>query len=114
MAPKVGPQPKEIRADDRLQRLQVWFLGIIAFAVVLFILVQAKFLLISLAIAIMLFSLTAEAIGYFQNLRIGGTKISISHNRPDTGEHRCTDDHAVCSPGTDSCFRAVWLDGRRC
>ena len=73
-----NPKPKENNSDDRPDRLQVWFLGIIAFAVVLFILVQAKFLLISLAIAIMLFSLTSEAIGYFQRLRIGGTKISIS------------------------------------
>lgn len=72
-----NPRPRETSSEDRLRRLQVWFLGIIAFAVILFILVQAKFLLISLAIAIMLFSLTAEAIGYFQRLRIGGTRISI-------------------------------------
>lgn len=60
-----------------LQRLQVWFLGIIAFAVILFLLVQAKFLLISLAIAIMLFSLTADAINYFQRLRIGEARFSV-------------------------------------
>lgn len=59
------------------RRLQVWFLGIIAFAVILFLLVQAKFLLISLAIAIMLFSLTSDAIGYIQRLRIGSAKISV-------------------------------------
>ncbi|MAO00339.1 MAG: AI-2E family transporter, partial [Roseovarius sp.] len=35
---------------------------IIAFAVVLFLLVQARFLLISLATAIILFSLTSDAI----------------------------------------------------
>lgn len=62
-------------ADPR--RLQVWFLGIIAFAVILFLLVQAKFLLISLAIAIMLFSLTSDAIGYFQRLRIGNAKLTV-------------------------------------
>lgn len=57
--------------------MQVWFLGIIAFAVILFLLVQAKFLLISLAIAIILFSLTSDAIGYIQNLRFGGAKVSV-------------------------------------
>lgn len=60
-----------------VQRLQIWFLGVIAFAVILFLLVQAKFLLISLAIAIMLFSLTSDAISYFQQLRIGSPKVSI-------------------------------------
>jgi predicted PurR-regulated permease PerM len=60
-----------------VRRLQVWFLGIIAFAVILFLLVQAKFLLISLAIAIMLFSLTSDAIGYFQRMRIGNARFSI-------------------------------------
>lgn len=63
--------------NDHFHRLQVWFLGIIAFAVILFLLVQAKFLLISLAIAIMLFSLTADAIGYLQRLRIGEAKFSV-------------------------------------
>lgn len=44
------------------ERLQTGFLGIIAFALLLFMLVQARFLLISLAIAIILFSLTSDAI----------------------------------------------------
>ena len=66
------PPPKE---DSR--RLEVWFLGIIAFAVILFLLVQAKFLLISLAIAIMLFSLTSDAISYIQRLRFGEAKASV-------------------------------------
>src|SRR6056297_4222167 len=75
-------QPSEPDLDARsprndLYRLQVWFLGIIAFAVILFLLVQAKFLLISLAIAIMLFSLTSDAISYIQRLRIGSAKFSI-------------------------------------
>ncbi|SHH58882.1 AI-2E family transporter [Marivita hallyeonensis] len=65
------------RATFDNQRLQTWFVGIIAFAVILFLLVQAKFLLISLAIAIMLFSLTSDAISYFQQLRIGSAKVSI-------------------------------------
>lgn len=43
-------------------RLQTGFLGIIAFVLLLFLLVQAKFTLISLAIAIILFSLTSDAI----------------------------------------------------
>ncbi len=44
------------------ERLQTGFLGLIAFGVLLFILVQASFILISLAIAIILFSLTTDAI----------------------------------------------------
>lgn len=60
-----------------MRRLQVWFVGIIAFAVILFLLVQAKFLLISLAIAIMLFSLTSDAIGYLQRLRFGEARFSV-------------------------------------
>ncbi|MFV0384652.1 AI-2E family transporter [Paracoccus sp. (in: a-proteobacteria)] len=43
-------------------RLQTGFLGIIAFSLVLIMLVQARFMLISLAIAIILFSLTTDAI----------------------------------------------------
>jgi len=57
-------------------RLQSWFLGIIAFAVILFLLVQARFILISLVIAIILFSLTTDAIGSISRLRIGGWRIT--------------------------------------
>lgn len=76
------PQSTEEEQDAKsivlnVQKAQIWFLGIIAFAVILFLLVQAKFLLISLAIAIMLFSLTSDAISYFQQLRIGSAKVSI-------------------------------------
>ncbi|OCX62336.1 AI-2E family transporter [Thioclava sp. SK-1] len=46
-------------------------LAIIAFVVVLFLLTQARFVLISLAIAIILFSLTSEAINAIARLRIG-------------------------------------------
>ncbi|PWE34206.1 AI-2E family transporter [Maritimibacter sp. 55A14] len=56
-------------------RLQAWFLGIIAFGIVLFLLVEARFLLISLAIAIILFSLTSDAINYIGRLRIAGIGI---------------------------------------
>lgn len=44
------------------ERLQTGFQGIIALGLVLFMLVQARFILISLAIAIILFSLTTDAI----------------------------------------------------
>ncbi|MDO5621285.1 MAG: AI-2E family transporter [Paracoccus sp. (in: a-proteobacteria)] len=44
------------------ERLQTGFLGIIAFALLLFLLVQARFILIALAIAIIIFSLTSDAI----------------------------------------------------
>jgi predicted PurR-regulated permease PerM len=56
-------------------RLQTWFLGIIAFAVILFLLVQARFLLISLAIAIILFSLTRDMIDTVGKFRIGRLRI---------------------------------------
>ncbi|RJL06120.1 AI-2E family transporter [Paracoccus aestuarii] len=42
--------------------MQTGFLGIIAFSLLLFLLVQARFILIALAIAIILFSLTSDAI----------------------------------------------------
>ncbi|MCO8145147.1 AI-2E family transporter [Rhodovulum tesquicola] len=74
--PDLQPPPQSGLPRHDLRRLQVWFLGIIAFAVVLFLLVQAKFLLISLAIAIMLFSLTSDAIGYMKRLRFGEARFS--------------------------------------
>ena len=57
-------------------RLQTWLMGIIAFAVMLFLLVQAKFILIALAIAIILFSLTSDAINSIQRLQIGQVRIA--------------------------------------
>lgn len=57
-------------------RLQTWLMGIIAFAVILFLLVQAKFILIALAIAIILFSLTSDAINSISRLRIGQFRIA--------------------------------------
>ncbi len=57
-------------------RLQTWLMGIIAFAVVLFLLVQAKFILIALAIAIILFSLTSDAINSISRLQIGQFRIA--------------------------------------
>ncbi|NCQ22858.1 MAG: AI-2E family transporter [Rhodobacteraceae bacterium CG17_big_fil_post_rev_8_21_14_2_50_63_15] len=48
---------------------------IIAFAVALFLLVQARFLLISLATAIILFSLTSDAINSIARVRLGPMRI---------------------------------------
>lgn len=48
---------------------------IIAFAVVLFLLVQARFLLISLATAIILFSLTSDAINSIARIGIGPVRV---------------------------------------
>jgi AI-2 transport protein TqsA len=48
---------------------------IIALAVVLFLLVQAKFMLISLVTAIVLFSLTSDAINLIARVRIGIVRI---------------------------------------
>ena len=52
------------------ERLQTGFLGIVAFALVLFLLVQARFMLICLAIAIIIFSLTGGAIPAFARLKV--------------------------------------------
>ncbi|MCO4848456.1 MAG: AI-2E family transporter [Yoonia sp.] len=60
-----------------LQRVQTGALVIIAFAVVLFLLVQARFMLISLATAIILFSLTSDVISFIARLRIGPARIPI-------------------------------------
>lgn len=56
--------------------LQTWLMGIIAFAVVLFLLVQAKFILISLAIAIILFSLTSDAINSIARMKVGSLRVT--------------------------------------
>jgi len=74
-------QSSNISAVSRLTftekfRLQTWLMGIIAFAVVLFLLVQAKFILIALAIAIILFSLTSDAINSISRMRIGRFRIA--------------------------------------
>lgn len=52
------------------ERLQTGFLGIVAFALILFLLVQAKFLLITLSIAIIIFSLTSDAIHAIAKLKV--------------------------------------------
>ncbi|SEK54653.1 Predicted PurR-regulated permease PerM [Roseovarius azorensis] len=70
------PEPnfKSAPVEDS-QRIRNVAQIIIAFAVVLFLLVQARFLLISLATAIILFSLTSDAINSIARLRIGPIRI---------------------------------------
>ena len=70
-----GSETPRIATMERV-RLQTVLLGIIAFAVILFLLVQARFILISLAIAIILFSLTSAAINAIARLRIGSYRIT--------------------------------------
>ncbi|WP_420793483.1 AI-2E family transporter [Roseinatronobacter alkalisoli] len=75
------PEPPRLSTINRLTfgekfRLQTWLMGIIAFAVILFLLVQAKFILIALAIAIILFSLTSDAINSISRLRFGSFRIT--------------------------------------
>ncbi|MBQ1203309.1 MAG: AI-2E family transporter, partial [Loktanella sp.] len=67
------PAPAEKRLD--VTRLQTGALLIIAFAVVLFLLVQARFILISLATAIILFSLTSDVINFIARQRIGPLRV---------------------------------------
>ncbi len=71
-----SPEPhlKSTPADDT-QRIRNVAQIIIAFAVVLFLLVQARFLLISLATAIILFSLTSDAINSIARVRVGPVRI---------------------------------------
>lgn len=72
----IDPKSTQRLSMVERSRLQGWLLGIIAFAVVLFLLVQARFILISLVIAIVLFSLTTDAISSISRLRIGGWRIT--------------------------------------
>ena len=65
--------PKDARFE--LARVQTGALIIIAFAVVLFLLVQARFMLISLATAIILFSLTSDVINFIARQRVGPFRI---------------------------------------
>ncbi|MFU8834532.1 AI-2E family transporter [Roseovarius autotrophicus] len=68
--PPHAPVPTPDPAPD-FRRIRTAAQVIIAFAVVLFLLVQARFMLISLATAIILFSLTADAINSIARVRIG-------------------------------------------
>lgn len=63
------------QSAPELQRIRTVAQIIIAFAVVLFLLVQARFLLISLATAIILFSLTSDAINSIARVRLGPVRV---------------------------------------
>lgn len=67
--------PQDQRATQDFARVQTGALVIIAFAVVLFLLVQARFLLISLATAIIVFSLTSDVINFIARQRVGPFRI---------------------------------------
>jgi AI-2 transport protein TqsA len=69
------PRPVYRRLVDDPGRTQLAALIIIAFAVVLFLLVQARFLLISLATAIIIFSLMSDAISAIGRMRLGPLRI---------------------------------------
>ena len=69
--PKANPAEK--RGDST--HVQTSALVIIAFAVVLFLLVQARFILISLATAIILFSLTSDVINFIARQRVGPFRV---------------------------------------
>ena len=66
-------QLASLRRETR--NVQTAALVIVAFAVVLFLLVQARFLLISLATAIILFSLMSDAIDAIGRLRVGPLRV---------------------------------------
>ncbi len=68
-----GRRRRVIRTETG--QIQTVALMIIAFAVVLFLLVQARFLLVTLATAIILFSLTSDAINFIARQRIGPFRI---------------------------------------
>jgi predicted PurR-regulated permease PerM len=72
--PQMNPPLANERRREPRQLTNV-LLGIIAFALVLFLLVQARFILISLAIAIILFSLTSEAINAIGRMHIGPVRV---------------------------------------
>lgn len=72
---RVARPPLSNEEWSQHRRIQTAALIIIAFAVVLFLLVQARFLLISLATAIILFSLTSDVINFIARQRIGLLRI---------------------------------------
>ena len=69
------PKTGKAERPSETTRLQTGALLIIAFAVVLFLLVQARFVLISLATAIILFSLTSDVINFIARQRIGPFRV---------------------------------------
>ncbi len=75
-SPQTAAQASGRLSLGERNRLQTWFLGIIAFAVILTMLMQARFILTSLVFAIIIFSLTTEAINSISRLRIGSWRIT--------------------------------------
>ncbi|MEJ6398864.1 AI-2E family transporter [Yoonia sp. 208BN28-4] len=71
--PGFNTSQTDARVD--LWRIQTGALVIIAFAVVLFLLVQARFILISLATAIILFSLTSSVINFIARQHFGPFRV---------------------------------------
>ena len=69
------PKPPTQKGQNDLARIQTAALVIIAFAVVLFLLVQARFMLVSLATAIILFSLTSAVINFVARQRLGPFRV---------------------------------------
>jgi predicted PurR-regulated permease PerM len=67
--------PSPLPRKEHRNRLQTAALVIIAGAVVLFLLVQARFLLTSLAVAIIVFSLTSDAINFISRIKVGPLRI---------------------------------------
>lgn len=76
MTPDTPQPPRVAAAPTNSDRLRNALLGIIAFAVVLFMLAQARFILIPLVIAIILFTLTTDAINSFARMRIGSWRVA--------------------------------------
>ena len=68
-------QHRHGRRENRSGPPQRWFVALIAAAIILVILVQARFFLIPLAIAILLFSLTSAAIDLVARFRFGSVAI---------------------------------------
>ncbi len=66
------PQPIAPARNGRAQR---WFLALVSGAILLVMLVQARFFLIPLAIAVLLFSLTTAIIDFVASARFGGLRI---------------------------------------
>lgn len=72
MTPKgISPDPQREPQGLDYGRIQTGALVIIAFAVVLFLLVQARFMLIALATAIIIFALTSDVINFIARQKIG-------------------------------------------
>jgi AI-2 transport protein TqsA len=72
-AGKPSPEPvANSPSAGRSGHVQRWLLTVIAAGVVLVVLVQGRFFLIPLAIAVLLFSLTSAVTVFFGRLRIGG------------------------------------------